>query len=107
MDLALRIDIGDVDQALVFQPLGRGPGTAGPASVYNQGKVRLAEDFYVQIGQETGVIGLVLFAAISTVVLLRLYRGRSRALLLVLFVSGAGLVIVNLLSHSWSDDTLA
>jgi hypothetical protein len=36
-------------------PLGSGPGTAGPASVYNGNHpVRIAENYFIQVGPETG-----------------------------------------------------
>lgn len=91
------------------QPLGDGPGTAGPASVYNTGHPsRIAEDYYIQIAQETGWLGLALFVALVALVAVELYTqiGSSR-LALALFASLFGLAFVNLLSHAWADDTLA
>ncbi len=102
---ALRTGLKDV----VAQPFGDGPGTAGPASVYNTGHpTRLAENYYVQVAQETGWFGLALFGCILSVLGIRLYRlaGVSR-LALSMFASLIGLCIVNLLSHAWVDDTLA
>ncbi|HEY4160978.1 MAG TPA: O-antigen ligase family protein [Candidatus Saccharimonadales bacterium] len=96
-------------QDVFHQPLGDGPGTAGPASVYN-GKhpARIAEDYYIQIAQETGWVGLALFLSIITLVAIELYEqsGASR-LALIMFASFIGLAFVNLLSHAWADDTLA
>lgn len=93
----------------LHQPLGDGPGTAGPASVYNTRQpARIAENYYVQIAQETGWLGLVLFVSILALVGFELYRLSPRSpLALVLCVSFAGLAFVNLLSHAWADDTLA
>jgi len=84
-----------------------GVGTAGPASVYNPKRIRIAEDYYIQIGQETGIVGLGLFLAINICVGYRLWERRSDALALGLFASFLGLVIVNLFSHAWADPTLA
>ena len=42
--------------SIVHEPLGRGPGTAGPASVYNNGITRIAENYFIQIGQEVGIL---------------------------------------------------
>jgi O-antigen ligase/polysaccharide polymerase Wzy-like membrane protein len=91
------------------QPLGDGPGTAGPASVYNSGHpTRIAEDYYVQIAQEVGWLGLALFLSILALVALELYEQASASrLALVMLASFAGLAFVNLLSHAWADDTLA
>lgn len=100
---ALREGVEDVVQA----PLGHGPGSAGPASVYNDKPVRIAEDYYVQIGQETGVIGLALFLAIVAAVAYLLWTRRHAPLALSLLAALVGISFVNILSHAWTDDTLA
>jgi O-antigen ligase/polysaccharide polymerase Wzy-like membrane protein len=100
---ALRGGIHDI----IHQPLGHGPGTAGPASVYNNNKARIAEDFYIQIGQEMGWLGLALFLLINIGVGYLLWLRRSEPLALALFASFVGLIAVNLLTHAWADDTLA
>ena len=92
---------------LAHDPFGNGPGSAGPASVYNNHPARIAENFYVQIGQETGWLGLLLFLLINAGVGYLLWLRRSDPLALSLFVSLIGLTLVNLLSHAWADDTLA
>ena len=95
-------------QQALQEPLGRGPGTAGPASVYNQPHpVRLAENYYLQTAQEIGLLGLGLFVAILLSVGNVLWDRRSSPLALALFASLIGISIVNLLSHAWTDDTLA
>jgi hypothetical protein len=100
---ALKSGIKDI----IHQPLGRGVGTAGPASVYNNHPARIAEDYYVQLGQEVGVIGLALFIAINVVIAKILYDNRKDRLALILLCSLVGISFVNLLSHAWGDDTLA
>lgn len=102
---ALKTGIAEV----VRQPFGDGPGTAGPASVYNGSHgARIAENYFVQIAQETGWLGLGLLVAIFSVVAVGLYRQRLVSpLALMLLGSLAGLTFVNLLSHAWVDDTLA
>jgi hypothetical protein len=92
---------------LVQNPLGKGPGSAGPASVYNNHPARIAENFYVQIGQETGWIGLILFLTINVGVGYLLWLARRSSLALALLASLLGLSVVNILSHAWADDTLA
>ncbi|MEO7364189.1 MAG: O-antigen ligase family protein [Candidatus Saccharimonadales bacterium] len=91
---------------LVHQPFGRGPGTAGPASVYNDGKTRLAEDYYIQLGQEAGWLAIGLFLLINFGVGYLLWSRRADPLALSLLAALVGLTVVNLLSHAWSDDTL-
>lgn len=100
---ALRSGIQD----LLAHPLGSGPGSAGPASVYNNHQVRIAENYYVQIGQELGWIGLGFFLLINVAVGYLLWLGRANRLALSLFASLIGLTLINCLSHAWADDTLA
>lgn len=93
---------------VISEPLGRGPGSAGPASIYNEGhEVRLAENYYLQVGQEIGWLGVVVFVGIQWLLFLKLWMGRQNPLALGIFAAGIGLVLVNLLSHAWADDTLA
>jgi hypothetical protein len=92
---------------LRHHPLGDGPGTAGPASIYNNHPPRIAEDYYVQIGQETGWLGLILFGLITAGVGYLLWLRRDQPLALSLFASLIGLCFIGLLSHVWADDTLA
>ena len=92
---------------VAHQPLGRGTGTAGPASVYNNHQTRLAENYFLQIGQEVGLLGLLLFVLINGGVGYLLWSHRADPLALSLFASLVGLTVINLLSHAWADDTLA
>lgn len=92
---------------MLKNPFGRGPGSAGPASVYNNHPARISENYFVQVGQETGWIGFFLFIAINIVIARALWRRRNQALALGLLGAFAGLTFVNLLSHAWADDTLA
>ncbi len=101
---ALKDGLRDV----AHHPLGDGPGTAGPASAYNSGHpVRIAENYFIQVGQETGWLGLLLFLLINAGVAMLLYIRRADPLALSLFASLVGLTFINLLSHAWADDTLA
>ncbi len=100
---ALTRGINDLGQ----QPLGRGPGTAGPASQYNNHQLRIAEDYYLQIGQELGWPGVILFIAIVAGVAYLLWMRRHTTLALTLLAALVGISFVNLLSHAWTDDTLA
>lgn len=88
------------------QPLGAGPGTAGPASMRNSQPPRIAENYFLQIGQEVGIVGLALFVAINILVAVRLYAQRQSTLAIGLLASLAGLTVINLVSHAWADDTL-
>lgn len=101
--------VSDGVRDVLHQPLGDGPGTAGPASAYNGSHpVRIAEDYYIQVAQETGWLGLALFLAVSYLVGLELYQRAAKSrIALVVFAAYVGLLFVNLLSHAWADDTLA
>lgn len=89
-------------------PLGGGVGSSGPASTRNQkAPSRLSENYYLQIGEEVGWLGLGLFVAIQVLLALQLWVRRADPLTLALLVSLIGLVFVNLVSHAWADDTLA
>lgn len=93
---------------LLREPLGRGPGTAGPASVYNKPHhARIAENYYIQVGQEVGWLGVALFLTINYLIAKELWQRRSSSLALGLLAALIGLAFVNLLSHAWTDDTLA
>jgi hypothetical protein len=101
---ALKHGLKDLER----QPLGHGPGTAGPASVYNTGHPpRIAENYFIQVTQETGWIGFGLFALINIGVGYLLWLRRADPLALSLFASLIGLTFINMLSHAWADDTLA
>jgi len=93
---------------ITTQPLGRGPGTAGPASVYNDSQARVSENYFIQIAQEVGVVGLVIFLGICFFVGRALWYVREwNVLPVILLASFVGITIINLMSHAWADDTLA
>lgn len=92
---------------IVNEPLGRGVGTAGPASVRNSKSPRIAENYFIQIGQEVGLIGLALFITINIMVGWQLWQRHSNLLAQILLASLIGITVINMLSHAWADDTLA
>jgi O-antigen ligase len=91
------------------EPLGSGPGTAGLASIRNDERTVLNENYYLQTTQETGIIGLILFLAILFIVALRLYDSAKTQNLvaIALLASLAGLIITNLLAHIWANEAVA
>jgi O-antigen ligase len=94
--------------AIVLEPAGTGPGTAGLASIKNdkQGTV-LNENYYLQIANEVGILGLLLFLLILMTVAYGLYRRRAYSLPVALLASFAGLAITNFLVHIWSNEAVA
>jgi hypothetical protein len=91
---------------IAHEPLGGGVGSAGPASVYGH-KTRIAENYFIQTGQEVGWLGMLLFLLINVFLALGLWARRQDPLALGLFAALIGLTFINLLSHAWTDDTLA
>ena len=100
---ALKNGLKDV----VHQPFGDGRGTAGPASVYNNHPARIAEDYFIQVAQEVGWFGVIVFLAINWLVAKGLWLKRRDSLSLALLASLVGISLVGLLSHVWVDDTLS
>lgn len=91
---------------IYHQSLGRGPGTAGPASFRN-GAPRIAENYFLQLGQEVGVEGLAIFIAINGLVAWQLWLRRRETLARILLASLVGISFINLVSHAWTDDSLS
>lgn len=104
-----RIDhLKDGVRDIAHQPLGGGPGTAGPASNRNTGHAsRIAENYFLQIGQEVGMLGMALIISMMTLVGYELWKRRDDELAQILLASFIGLTFVNLISHAWTDDTLS
>lgn len=101
-------------KGMVDKPLGHGPGTAGIVSIQNPKGGLLTENYYVQIGYEVGIIGLLLFMAMNVLVYLRLLRiskssidHQGTSLSLILLASFWGYVVVNMLLHTWSNEAVA
>ncbi len=92
---------------IVRHPLGQGPGSAGPASFYNADGVNISENYFVQIAQETGIIGLVLFMTINILGVMSILRHKNDLLPVALVASFAGLTVINLFLHGWADDPTA
>ncbi len=88
-------------------PLGQGAGSAGPASTRNDKPAKISENYFIQIAQEVGIFGVITLLAIHVFVALELYRRRSDNLALILFSSFCGIVVINMVSHAWMDDTLS
>lgn len=88
--------------------LGCGPGCAGPASTRSTSSPKIAENYYIQIAQETGIVGLGLFLVIIILIGRQLYRLQETdwfaGIMLAVLI---GLSVTNLLLHTWADDTVA
>lgn len=92
-------------EQITDDPLGQGVGTAGPASYY--GTPNIPEDYFVQIGEETGLFGLAVFVTISVLTWRKLWQNRRDVMVRALLGSFIGLNIINLFLHGWADDPTA
>ena len=94
---------------VIANPVGCGLGCAGPASYYSD-YPRISENYYVQIAEEVGLLGLVVWLFVFLGVmksLLGIYRRQDSSIALVLFASGVGLAVIGMLLHVWADDPLS
>jgi len=91
---------------MIEQPLGRGVGSTGSASLLTDDKI-IIENQYLFIAHEVGWIGLAIFLAIFIIVLRRLWAQRANLWALGLFASGIGLALIGILLPVWVDDTVS
>lgn len=92
------------------QPLGYGLGTAGPASFYGNSPL-ITENWYLQIAIEIGIVGLLLYLAMLTMLAFRLYvssqsQSQDSIFSAALFAIICGLIISSLFLHTLADSTL-
>lgn len=108
------LDSNDYHKLLVEQglrgirqePLGHGPGTAGLASIQNPKGGQLTENYYVQLGYELGLSGLLLFIGLN-VWLYKIIWQRRDLMAIVLCASFWAYVLTNMLLHTWSNEAVA
>lgn len=91
--------------AIAENPLGYGPGSAGPASTYGSKGEFYSENYFLQIAIEVGVLGLIAFVLIIGSVAKGLLQNGSDSLSLVAISILAGFIVINLVLHGWADDT--
>jgi hypothetical protein len=92
--------------AVMTEPGGHGLGTAGPA-VFHTGSGRIIENYYLQLGFETGLVGMLLF--ISSLILLGaalLSRRQNHTAALGLLAALVGISLNALVLPAWTDSTL-
>lgn len=94
-------------KVLLDNPLGMGLGTAGPASYQTDNPI-IPESQYLQIGIETGFIGLALFLIFQILLAWRLLKdSEHQPLATALVASLAGVAVINLALHGWADSSTA
>ena len=93
----------------INHPLGRGVGEAGPASFYHteDGKSRIAENYYVQVAQEVGLTGLALFVAAIVIGLRQVLSTKDKAYSWSFFAGFVGVAIVAIFLHTWASDAIS
>lgn len=91
---------------IINKPLGHGPGTAGLVSIRTKNNVVLAEDYFIQIGYEVGVFGLLILLGAMVFILRELLRlpGSIPKALVSSFV---GITLCSLLLLTWSNEAVA
>ena len=97
--------VDGVDQ-VVETPLGCGVGCAGPASYYSVRGI-ISENYYLQIAQEYGFIGIALFAWMLTLILLRLRQDKEDHLAQIWLAAGIGLLFAALFAHTFADEAVS
>lgn len=91
---------------VLHEPWGHGLGSAGPASQLGSNSV-VAENWYVQLAYEIGLVGLIGYVAAAVCFAIALWRDHSSVLRDSALVILLGLTVVNLFLHSMADSTLS
>ncbi len=93
-------------QRVAANPLGCGAGCSGPASYYGSSP-KISENYYLQIAEEYGIVGVMAWLGITTAAVIRLLYSWKQRLNLALFSTFAGLSVIGLFLHVWADDPLS
>jgi O-antigen ligase len=94
-------------QDVLDHPLGQGPGAAGLASTYGNNP-KITENYYLQIGQEAGLIGMLLFAAILFFAgSLLIDKVKPWNVELALLSGLIGLSLIAFVQPVWGDETVS
>lgn len=93
-------------EGIIDQPIGHGPGTAGIVSIQNPNGGVLTENYYIQIGYEVGIAGLLLFLMIISTIYRQLLSNKI-FISKTLVASFWAFLIINMLLHSWTNEAVA
>jgi O-antigen ligase len=96
--------------AVEAEPLGHGLGTsAGIGQRFAVAQTTISENNYLQVGIETGVVAMALFAALTVTMLRRLRRAARNADLGTSAIrsAGLGLAVGAFLLHTWVELAVA
>lgn len=102
---------------LIDNPLGLGIGQVGPAAQWlkdETSQALVSENFYLQIGLELGIFGLIAYIWLLIDLLKKAYsnlyqrtKNLTKGLNLAIFISLIAVMVANLFLHSLTDATLA
>lgn len=93
-------------EGIADEPLGHGPGTAGIVSIQNSNGGLLTENYFIQIGYEVGLIGLVIFLAVLAFMQKKLFRVQGN-LPAALWATFWGYIAIAMLFHIWTNEAVA
>lgn len=93
-------------EGIADQPLGHGPGTAGIVSIQNPNGSFLTENYFVQIGYEIGVLGLLLFVGVLGLLQKKL-MAQKHVLAVTLFATWFGFLLMAMVAHLWTNEAVA
>lgn len=104
----IRVDVvqRSID-GVIDEPLGNGPGSAGLVSTRLKSGGLLTENYFLQIAYEVGIFGFLVFIALLYLIINNLWRQRDKPLAAALLASFAGLVVANMLFHTWANEAVA
>ena len=87
--------------------LGCGVGCAGPASRFSS-EALISESYVVQIAQELGLIGLIIWVAMQVTLIAELIKNRSKGEYYFSIISSFyGITFIALVLHIWTDELVA
>lgn len=93
-------------QQIQQHPFGQGIGTTGSPSIYNQ-TIQIVENYFLMIGVEAGLLGLVCFSTLLGYIMIKLYQWRDETWALGLWATGCGLVVISLVLPIWTDGAVS
>lgn len=92
---------------ILANPLGHGPGTAGPVAFANRAGGLITENYYLQIGYEVGILGLLLFLLLMFISFFSIGRSPPAILGIVLLSSFWAYAFIGMLTHVWTNEAVA
>jgi len=99
---SLQIAVSDITN----KPLGHGVGSSGIAS-FRGDKPYITENYILEVTYQLGILGGLLLITIYILVGKMLIKNLADPLVLVLFCSFIGIMIISLSWPVWSDETVA